>query len=360
MNLEPDPVQSRLRAAVAGRLADLPTARRPSRPGAGVDEPAWQALRELGLAGLEAPVAAGGLDLGLSAGAAVAEELGRAGLATPYLAVALAIDAAAAGEAEVLPALAAGDMVVFAGGFESTGLESVPSAEAVDGVGWSVDGSVPAEPVAADAVLLPVRLTGSRDPGLVLLDSDAVKWTVRPEAPGATGVATFCGVLCEPAALLCRLAVETDCAEGPLGRARIRQAAYLVGLADGALGGTVRHAGRREQFGRRLREFQAVQFRLAGAHVEVEAARLAVARAAWLADQGQSFAVAATEALALAAETALRTTRTAMQVGGVRAMTAELPAHRYHLRVRLEAVRLGRPEQLWRTAGSRRLSDGME
>ncbi|HLL65850.1 MAG TPA: acyl-CoA dehydrogenase family protein [Micromonosporaceae bacterium] len=364
MTLQSDLVHSRLSAAVAARLATIAAGDRAATPapeaiGPGPDCSAWTALRELGAAGFDAPAAAGGLELGLTVSASVAGELGRAGLYAPYLAVSLAIDAAAAGEAEVLPALAAGDIAVLAAGFESMEFESALHASQVDGLGWSLEGSIPAEPCRADAVLLPVRLDGTDDLGLVLIGVDVLKWTVLPNAPGATGVAAVPGVLCEPAALLCRLAPETGCAEGPLGRARVRQAAYLAGLAHGALAATVTHAGTRRQFGQRLRDFQAVQFRLAEAHVSVEAVELLVKRAAWLADAERRFALEATEALALAAEVALSVTRLAMQVGGARAMTSQLPAHRYYLRTRLEAVRLGRPDQLWRAAGSRRMTDRM-
>jgi alkylation response protein AidB-like acyl-CoA dehydrogenase len=365
MNLEPNLVQRRLSAAVAARLAtvrlgDAMHRPSPERCDPGTDSSAWRALDEMGVAGFDAPVAAGGLDLGLAASVTVAEELGRAGLAAPYLAVALAIDAAAAGEAEFLPALASGGITVLAAGFESIGFESALHASPVNGVGWSIAGSVPAEPTSADAVLLPIRLDDTDDLGLILLGSDALEWTVLPTAPGATGLAALSGALCEPGALLCRLATETGCAEGPLGRARVRQAAYLAGLAHGALAATVVHAGTRVPFGRRPRDYQVVRFRLAEARTAVEAVGLLVARAAWLADNERHFALEAAEALAMAAEVALSVTRLAMQVGGAPAMTAQLPAHRFYLRTRLEAVRFGRPDQLWRAAGGRRMADRME
>ncbi len=162
MNLEPDPVRRRLSAAVAARLATVhlgdavhSSAAR-SESGAGTS--AWAAMDEMGVALFDAPVTAGGLDLGLAASITVAEELGRAGLAAPYLAVAFAIDAAAAGEAELLPALASGGITVLAAGFESIGFESALRAAPVGGLGWTLAGSVPAEPTSADAVLLQIRL----------------------------------------------------------------------------------------------------------------------------------------------------------------------------------------------------------
>ena len=61
----------------------------------------------------------------------------------------------------------------------------------------------------------PIRLDDTDDVGLILLGSDALEWTVLPTAPGSTGLAALSGALCEPAALLCRLATETGCAAAP-------------------------------------------------------------------------------------------------------------------------------------------------
>ncbi|GAA0571565.1 acyl-CoA dehydrogenase family protein [Paractinoplanes ferrugineus] len=361
MNVDIDPVQQRLGQVVSARLStaglDEAVLRAPDAVPRGPADRNWTALRDIDAPTFDAPLEAGGVELGLSASTLIAERLGRAGVASPYLAVALAIDAAAAGEAEMLASLVAGNIAVAAAGFESVTFESAPSAAVADRLGWYVEGSLPVEPSAADAVLLPVWLDGRDDLGLILLGYDTLKWTALPAAPGGTGTAKLSGALCEPSALLCRLAPETGCAEGPLGRARVRQAAYLVGLAHGALAATVEHAERRRQFDRPLRDFSSVRFRLGQAHAEIEAARLLTARAAWLADSGRPFAVASTEVLALAAEVARDTGRLAMQVGGARSLTALLPLHRFYLRIRLEVTRFGRPDQLWTTAGRRRMTD---
>jgi alkylation response protein AidB-like acyl-CoA dehydrogenase len=148
------------------------------------------------------------------------------------------------------------------------------------------------------------------------------------------------------------LVVEIDkCPLEAVARARIRHAAYLYGLARGALAAAAAHTGRRKQFDRALRDFQSIAFRLASAHVELEALRLTVARAVWLADTAQRHDTQAKAALALAAETAVATVGMVMQVCGVRAMTDELRVSRYHLRIRREATRLGRPRDLWREVG---------
>src|SRR5262249_56797147 len=120
-----------------------------------------------------------------------------------------------------------------------------------------------------------------------------------------------------------------DSLTGPLARARLRQAAYLLGIADGAHQIAVRYAGVRRQFDTRLRDLPAVAFPLARAVVALRATRAAVYRGAWLVDSWHDQpGTAPVVALAMAAETARDVVRWCMQSCGVRAMTAELGLHR--------------------------------
>src|SRR4029453_9672260 len=66
---------------------------------------------------------------------------------------------------------------------------------------------------------------------------------------------------------------------------RIPIAALGLGMAQGALDASVRYAKQRKQFGQPISEFQAIQFKLADMATQVEAARLLVYQAAWLADR---------------------------------------------------------------------------
>jgi alkylation response protein AidB-like acyl-CoA dehydrogenase len=70
---------------------------------------------------------------------------------------------------------------------------------------------------------------------------------------------------------------------------RISVAAMAVGLAQGAYDLAAAYAQEREQFGRPIARFQAVQFRLADMATEIEAARNLVYKAAWVKDQGRPF-----------------------------------------------------------------------
>jgi hypothetical protein len=71
---------------------------------------------------------------------------------------------------------------------------------------------------------------------------------------------------------------------------RISVAAMGVGLAQGAYDLAYEYAKEREQFGKPISRFQAVQFRLADMATEIEAGRALVLKAAWLKDHGRPFA----------------------------------------------------------------------
>src|SRR5215212_5298924 len=68
---------------------------------------------------------------------------------------------------------------------------------------------------------------------------------------------------------------------------RISIAALALGIAQGAYESAVRYAKEREQFGKPIAEFQAIQFKLANMAVEIEAARLLMYQAAWMKDEGK-------------------------------------------------------------------------
>nr|WP_305082288.1 acyl-CoA dehydrogenase family protein [Nocardia sp. XZ_19_231] len=97
---------------------------------------------------------------------------------------------------------------------------------------------------------------------------------------------------------------------------RISVAALALSLAQRALDLAATHAGQREQFGRPLTAFQAIQHKLADMATEVEAARALVYRAAWLADNGRPFGQAAAMAKLYASEVANRAASESVQIHG--------------------------------------------
>jgi short-chain 2-methylacyl-CoA dehydrogenase len=97
---------------------------------------------------------------------------------------------------------------------------------------------------------------------------------------------------------------------------RISVAAMGVGLAQGAYDLAYAYAKERQQFGKPISKFQAVQFKLADTATEIEAGRALVYRAAWLKDQGRPFGLAAAQAKLYTGELSNRAVNWALQIHG--------------------------------------------
>jgi short-chain 2-methylacyl-CoA dehydrogenase len=111
---------------------------------------------------------------------------------------------------------------------------------------------------------------------------------------------------------------------------RISVAAMGLGLAEGVLDQSLAYAREREQFGRPIASFQAVQFKLADMATEIEAARSLVLRAAWLKDQDRPFAQAAAMAKLYTGELARRAANEALQIHGGYGYMDEYPVSRFY------------------------------
>jgi butyryl-CoA dehydrogenase len=109
---------------------------------------------------------------------------------------------------------------------------------------------------------------------------------------------------------------------------RIGIAALSLGLAEGALDVALRYAREREQFGRRIWEFQPVQFRLSDMATDIEAGRHLTYHAAWLKENGLPFTKEAAMAKLFCSELAMRATLGAIQVLGGVGYTNEYPVER--------------------------------
>jgi alkylation response protein AidB-like acyl-CoA dehydrogenase len=109
---------------------------------------------------------------------------------------------------------------------------------------------------------------------------------------------------------------------------RVGIGAQALGLGEGALDDARRYALDRQQFGKAIAEFQAVQWMLADSHVELDAARWLVLRAAWLKESGRPFSQEAAMAKLAASETAWRVCNRAVQVHGGYGYTREFAVER--------------------------------
>ena len=128
--------------------------------------------------------------------------------------------------------------------------------------------------------------------------------------------------------LLAKVGQGFKVAMSTLDGGRIGIASQALGLAQGAFDVTVEYMKSRKQFGRRLSQFQALQFEMAEMKTRIEAARLLVYKAAFLEDAGSDYGEAAAMAKLFAAETAMAVTTKCVQFHGGYGYTADYPVER--------------------------------
>jgi alkylation response protein AidB-like acyl-CoA dehydrogenase len=121
-----------------------------------------------------------------------------------------------------------------------------------------------------------------------------------------------------------KIAIET------LNEGRIGIGAQMVGISQGALGAAVAYVKERHQFGKQLSEFQGIQFQLAQARTEVEAARLMVYNAARLKDAGQDIAMEGAMAKLFSSQVAERVTSISLELFGGYGYTTDYPAEKFY------------------------------
>jgi alkylation response protein AidB-like acyl-CoA dehydrogenase len=121
-----------------------------------------------------------------------------------------------------------------------------------------------------------------------------------------------------------KIAIET------LNVGRVGIGAQMIGVSQGALAATVAYVKERKQFGRSVADFQAVQFQLAQAAAETEAARLLVYNAARLKDAGHDIAREGAMAKLLSSQIAERVTSLCVELHGGYGYTKEYPVEKYY------------------------------
>ena len=121
-----------------------------------------------------------------------------------------------------------------------------------------------------------------------------------------------------------KVAIET------LNEGRIGIGAQMVGLAQGALDHACEYVQARSQFGKRIAEFQGVQFQLARAATDLEAARLLVYNAARLRDAGRPFLTEAAMCKLFASEMAERTASLAVNLLGGNGFVKDYPVEKLY------------------------------
>ena len=125
---------------------------------------------------------------------------------------------------------------------------------------------------------------------------------------------------------------------------RISIGALSVGIAQGAFEAATAYAQERQQFGKPIAAFQAIQWMLADSALEIDAARLLVQRAAFLKDSGGEVTAAASMAKLYASETAMRVTDRAVQIHGGYGYTKDYPVERFFRDAKITTIGEGTSE----------------
>jgi len=322
-------------------------------------------LGELGLMGVCVPEELGGAGADFLSYILVLEELSRADagvgvtVAVHTSAVTLPIIAfgTPAQHERFVPELAAGRIL---GAFALTESESgsdagsLRSAATPDGDGWRITGSKQwiTNGSHAGTFLLFARTDATVDgPGGVsafLLDGSDVEVTREEEKLGLNSSSTADIRITDAFVAPDRMLHEENrgfaVAMATLDGGRIGIAAQAVGIAQAAYEVALAYAQERRQFGSRIADFQAIQFKLADMATEIDAARLLTYRAAWLKQQGLPHTLAGAQAKLFASAVARRQTGEAIQVLGGYGYTKEFPVERYYRDAKITEIYEGTSE----------------
>jgi butyryl-CoA dehydrogenase len=325
----------------------------------------YATLAELGLMGTCIPEEYGGAGADFLSYILVLEELSRADagvgvtVAVHTSAVTLPILTFGTDEqrARFVPPLARGELI---GSFALTEPESGSDAGSLrttavpEGDGWRITGAKQwiTNGSHAGTFLLFARTDpttdGARGVSAFLLDAEHVRVTREEEKLGLNSSSTadivVDGALVGPDRLLHEENRGFSVAMATLDGGRIGIAAQAVGIAQAAYDTARAYALERRQFGRRIGDFQAIQWKLADMATEIDAARLLVHRAAWLKQEGKPHTGEGAKAKLFASEMARRQTAEAIQVLGGYGYTKEFPVERYYRDAKVTEIYEGTSE----------------
>jgi alkylation response protein AidB-like acyl-CoA dehydrogenase len=353
------PDETDLRDAVRSLLADRAAWRdvlARTETGQTYDTGLWQTLAaEVGCAGLLIPEDRGGAGASYREAAVVAEELGRAAAAVPFLGSAVVATTAllAAGDTALTGELASGAV---------TAALAIPFATSAAGPDAQAGPTVRlGGPVAGDSdgtYRLTGTVTGIADAltaGVLIVPADGVPYglyAVDVSDPGVTVTpVTSLDMTRQLGDLTLDGAEARQIATGDTARAAVAAAltagagvlaSEQLGMAERCLEMTVAYVKERRQFARPVGSFQAIKHRLADWWVAVVQARAAARYAATcLAAGDPDTPVAVAVAKATCSDTALRAAQETIQLHGGIGFTWEHPAHLYLKRAKADSIGFG-------------------
>ena len=291
-------------AGIAPRQGDLTRIRALRFTEPGFDRTTWREMCEMGWLGLRIPESDGGSGLGAREFCGLTEELGASLVPEPLISAAMATSLL---PSDQLAPVLAGERIVLAAWQEK------PNSIAPTGDTVLRDGRLSGRklfvPMAAGADAFLVSVPG----GLALVERDAPGVSLelqQTQDGGNFGTLTFDGAPAE--------AIDGDVEEA-LEHAIMASSAYLFGLMDRAFKITLDYMKTREQFGRKIGSFQALQHRAADMEIQISLTRATVASAAYALDNAPTLAqrrAAVSRAKVRASDAAMVVTRTCIQLHG--------------------------------------------
>jgi 3-oxocholest-4-en-26-oyl-CoA dehydrogenase beta subunit len=315
------------------------------------DAALWGELATADLLGIALPENVGGSGHGFVELALLLAEVGWSVAPVPvYATLLLGADTIArygdgSQQQRYLPGVVDGSRILTAGLTEpGCSNPTVPATTARrDGTGWRLAGTkelVPAVQIAH--TMLITAEVDHGDIGLFLLDANADGVEIRPAV--TTNGEPHADVIVDGAVVSGEDRLPgngKEVIDSLYARALVGLCAIQLGVAERALRIAASYTTEREQFGRPIGSFQAVQQRMADAFIDVEAIRWTMWQAAWLLGQGRAPGREAGIAKFWAAEAGARVAATAQQVHGGIGIDTTYPLFRYFLWAKHNELTLG-------------------
>jgi len=333
----------------AARLIDVGTGaarhRRQRAADAGFDRARLAEMADAGWLAMLVPEAAGGLGLGMVELALVLEQAGRGLAMEPVSALACAGWALGNGEAgaanaEALAGLANGSRVIL----PAVSDDGLPAAQPSDGGGFTLDGATAriAHAAGADGFLVAAAAAGGTVLCLVPADTPGLSREDAVTVDGGTHAPLgLSGVAVAPDQVVARENSGGELAAGLFDRLLIGQGAEMLGVMDAALDLGIGYMKTREQFGRPIGSFQALQHRAVDNHVDVELSRALLYQVAAATDAGRASRAMAAAVKTRLSEAALTVTKSVIQLHGAIGFTDEYDAGLYLRRAMTLAAEYG-------------------
>jgi len=337
----------------------MPYVRKMMEDDTGYSADQWKKMADLGWTGLILPEEHGGSGLNMVDLVVVLEEMGRVVMPGPFFATVilggLAIDlgGSAAQKKKYLPGIAAGTLKATLAQVEESGrwdAEGIALPAKKDGAGFSLSGTklFVHDAHNADVLIVPARTSGSSTDGITLFLVDAkdkgAKITVLKTMDQTRKLCevSFNGVKVGKDAVLGEVDKGWALLDRLIDRAKVAMCAEMCGGAQKVLEMSVEYAKVREQFGKPIGSFQAIQHKCANMMVQVESAKSATYYAAWaVANDVPESHLAACMAKAYCSDAYRYVSGEGIQIHGGIGFTWEHDMHLYFKRAKGSEVTFG-------------------